>query len=325
MPAEAIWSMYNRDLQSEQIRKLDQVIHGVTVIVQDTAQWPKIDQSTDSLRLTPRLVGLEATLNGFHQGDSTSVLFVRSGRVLKLWGLFKGTLLNPSDTAWNKIVKQVEGDKSLYGKSLSAAEIGMGEALTQAASARQQIVEETQTVQKASDKFEELIATIKEHRGNPEYLLVTAVEELKKLKGKLAGDPTRQEDVQRIKSYLAQANNFIKKRQTYTFTLTSCPEDHHVHIHVKKGGKTGEWLEGQQLFPGDQFTITWQAGDHIVIALDEKHVGQRKESWGKKSTDKVELKKRLAIFDLDGTVAFPLGAAIGVSCEKDLKAMLPRF
>ena len=326
VPTEKIRSIYDKDMLKVELNRLEEAIKRLTAVVQNADLWPTVDHTTNSLRLVPKVEELEATLNEFHQNDSASELFTRSGRVLNLWDLFKSVLLLPSDSAWINVERHVENDRSFHGKSLSAAEIGMGEALTEAASARQQIVEETQTVQKASDKFEELVAKIKGRPGDYEYLLgTTVINELKELKGNLAGDPTRQEDVQRIKSYLAQANNFIKKRQPYTFTLTSCPEDHHVHIHVKKGGKTGEWEEGQQLFPGDQFTITWQAGDHIVIALDEKHVGQHKESWGKKSTDKVELKKRLAIFDLDGTVAFPLGAAIGVSSEKDLKAMLPRF
>ncbi len=325
VPARKIRSIYDKDILGAEIRELDKTIQKVAVTVQDAAGWPKPDLSTDSLRLTPGQKALEAALDGFHQWDSTSVLFARSGRALKLWDLFKNALLNPSDSAWAKIVGQVESDSSFYGREVNSAEQALGKVLKEAAAARQEKVDKKQTVQEAGTELDALIAEINQNQS-PEYLLGTAVRELRKLKAKLSGNPARQQDVERIKTYLSQADRFNKSRQQYGFSLTYCPEGYHIHILVKKGGKTGDWQQGKLYRKGGKgYSITWRAGDHIYIALDKTHQNPADETWGEKSTDLKILDNPYAIFDMNGEIEFASGQKISITFDPDPKRNLPKF
>lgn len=322
VPAERIRSIYDKDMLGEEIRRLDETIRRVTATVRDTAHWPTVDLSTDSLRLTPQQRALEATLEGFHQGDSTSELYTRSGRVLKLWALFKAALHNPSDTlVWDKIPDQVSRDSSFYGKDLNREELGLGRVLTETAAARKEKKERRETVAQAGTRFDQLVEQINSN-PSPEYRLGKAVEKLRELKAVLQNDPARQQDVERIDNYLRRAAYFDENR-LYKFTLINCPPDHHVHIRVTGRGKSAGWPRDQFL-AGYEFSITWRAGDHILIALDEKHVGQNIETWGEKPKELVELKGPFSVFDLDGTISFNTGQ-VTASCKDDLRARLPQL
>ena len=304
--------------------QLDRVITKLSNIVRDENRWPDKLPTSDSLVLDTVHIGLEGSLSSFRQWDDTSAIYARSGRVLTYWELLKESIRNPalSDSAWKKIVDQIDHDNNLYGKDLSREEKALCEALTEAASTRQQKVEVTKTVKRASTNFELLVTKINERRDNPEYLLGRAVNELKKLKRSLSGDPARKGVVDSISSYLLRAARFDENRQ-YKFTLVNCPPGHHVHILVTGRGKSAGWTLGQQLRSGDEFSITWRAGDHILVALDEKHVDQP-ETWGEKSKELVELKSPVSIFDLDGTITFNSGQ-VTASCTEDLKAKLPKL
>jgi len=307
--------------------ELDRVIAKFTDIVRDKSRWPVINPSNDSLILDSIHIKVETGLNGFRQWDDTSTLYDRSGRVLAYWDLFKESILNPaeSDTAWQRIVEQVDHDKSRYDKDLSRDEKALGEALTEATQARQQKEEEKKTVYKAGSKFEQLVAKVKEHQDDPKYLLVTAVKELKTLEARLSGDPAREGTIDSIRTYLTKANCFNKDRRKYSFSLTYCPEGYHVHILVKKDGKTGDWQVGNFYRQGKTYSITWRARDHIHIALDKNHVNTSEETWGKKPTELKILDSHFAIFDMNGEIEFPSGKKISITFSKNPKDDLPGF
>ena len=306
---------------------LDRVIAKFTNIVRDKNRWPVKSPTSDSLTLDSIHINFEAGLNSFRQWDDTSSLFARSGRVLTYWDLFKESIRNPteSDSIWQKVLEQVEHDRNRYDRDLSKEEKALLSALTEAATAQAQTVKETKIVRKAGTEFEELIARIKGRRSDPEYLLVTAVNELKALRRKLAGDPTRGGAVDSIKAFLSRADRFNKSRRQYSFNLTYCPEGHHVHILVKKDGKTGEWQVGNLYRSGKDYSITWRAGDHIHIALDKNHVDPGDETWGRESTVRKVLDNRYAIFDMSGEINFPSGQKISITFKKNPKEDLPTF
>jgi hypothetical protein len=307
--------------------ELDRVIAKLTGIVRDENHWPVKNPSSDSLVLDSAHREVETDLNSFRQWDDTSTLYARSGRALTYWDLFKESIRNPaeSDSAWKKITEQVEHDNNLYGKDLSRDEKALCEALTQVALAQRQIVVETETVQRASTKFEELIANIMAHQDDPEYLLVTAVEKLKKFRRELRGDPTRGGAIDSINTYLSNADRFFKN-QKYSFSLTYCPEGYHVHILVKKGGKTGEWRQGNLFRKGGTgYSVTWRKGDHVLIALEKNHINPADETWGKNPTDLKILDNPLSIFDMNGEIEFASGEKISISFDRDPKQDLPKF
>ncbi len=323
VPANQIRERYSEIELGDAITELRRLIEQVTVVVSDSLLWPRPNPATDSLVLSPVHQEMEAALSGFHRGDETSVLYTQSGRVLTYWELFKNALMSSDTSAWGTIAEQVDHDAKLYSKERSREEIALGEALTAAVTSklRQQI--QTGTVVKAGTELDDLIAQIKAN-PDPTYRLRTAVTKLQDIRALLQGNPAREQDVRRIDAYLTQADYFDQRRE-YRFTLTSCPEDHHIHVLVKKGGKVGDWPIGQQLRMGDEFSITWRSGDHILIALDEKHVTVE-ETWGQDPKDLATLKSRYSIFDMDGTISFPsTGVSIGVSAAEDLLAKLPDF
>jgi hypothetical protein len=319
-PAEEIRSLYGSDILSLERRRLNEIIGYVATAVRDTARWPALDAAGDSLILSPNHKQLEEDVTGFHQGDSTSELYARSGRVLALWNLFKEALKHQADSAaWEKVVEQVDNYGRYYSGDLSKEENELGTALTAAAQAKKEKKQKKEAVVQAGGEFDQLVEQINANQ-DPEYRLGTAVERLRKLRGVLIDNPARQEDVKRIDKYLLQAKYFDENRQ-YKFKLLSCPQDHHVHIRVTGRGKSADWPR-QQLRSGDEFSITWRAGDQISVALDEKMHGGGDETWGEKATETKELKGPFSIFELDGTVSFNSGT-VTASCQEDLKAKLP--
>jgi hypothetical protein len=320
-PAEAIRMIYSSDILGEERRRLNGLIRMVTAAVRDTANWPVYDPSGDSLFLTVEHRRFEDSLHSFQQGDSTSELFSRSSRVLTLWGLFKDALKTPSDSAaWSKIQEQVERYGSYFSDVLSKEEKDLGAALIETVQAKQQKKERRATVAQAGTEFDRLVEEIN-NNPDPEFRLGKAVAKLKKLRAVLKDNPNRQEDVKRIDKYLLRAKYFNENRK-YTFTLLSAPPDH-VHIRVTGRGKAGEWIHNQ-FRPGDTFSITWRAGDHISIALHEKHTSVNKETWGEKYKELKELDGKFSIFQLDGSVSFNAGV-VSASCQENLKAKLPKL
>ncbi len=325
VPAERIRSLYDKDILGEELRKLDKTIKGMAAIVNDKKNWPSVDLSADSVRLTPEQKSLEEALRQYQTMDSSSVLFARSNRAWKLWGLFKEALKRSSKEAWQKVVKQVESDSSFFGTDLSSGEIALGKALKNAA--KGYLIEErqVQVVEQAGGELDALINEINSRR-DPHYLLITAVKKLRKLKAKLASNPARQKDVERIKTYLSRANRFLTDRRKYNFSLTYCPDGYHLHIMVKKNGKTGDWQVGNLYRKGGKvYSITWRAGDHIYLALDKNHVNPSDETWGKNPTELKVLDDKLALFEMNGEITFPSGKKIAISFDKNPNDDLPKF
>jgi hypothetical protein len=241
--------------------------------------------------------------------------------VLALWNLFKEALKNQADSAtWEKVVEQIDNYNRYYSAELSQEEKGLGTALIDAAQGRKEEKERKIDVGKAGGEFDELVEQINAN-PDPEYRLETAVERLKKSRDLLKYNPDRAPDVARIDAYLQQAKYF-EENKTYTFKVQSCPPDHHIHIRVTGRGKTADWIH-DQFRPGNQFSITWRKGDHILVALHEKHVNE-KESWGETYKELQELDKPFSIFQLDGTVNFNAGG-VTASSQDDLTAKLPKL
>ncbi|HOP07510.1 MAG TPA: hypothetical protein PLF13_09485 [candidate division Zixibacteria bacterium] len=324
VPARQIKNYYKNFNIGEAIGKLDGVLARETAIVKDSALWPTVNPANDSLVLNESHTKLEADLGSFHQGDETSILYTRSGRALVYWDLFKQAIVNPSDSApWATLSRQVSHDRGLYAGDMSPKENTLGDALIGASTAREKRKVASQAVAKAAGEFDDLVAKIK-RSDDPEYLLVTAVKELKAIRSKLTSNPARAEDVEKINTYLSQASYFDKSQQ-YKFTLTNCPDGHHLHIMVKKGGEDGSWPMGKQLLKGRSSSITWKSGDQIVIALDANDHGGNGEQWGEVSKAKVELKSKTAIFEMNGNITFPSGEVISISLDDDPKDKLPGF
>jgi hypothetical protein len=319
-PAEGIRSLYGSDILSLEKRRLNEIIGYVAAAVQDTAHWPVPDASGDSLFLTPNHKQLEESLASFHQGDSTSELFTRSDRVLTLWNLFKEALKHPADSAaWAKVVEQVDNYNRYYGSDLSNEEKGLGTALTDAAQGKKENKQHVIIVNNAGVEFDQSVEQI--NASDPENRLGTWVERLKKWRNDLKDNPDRAKDVARIDNYLQQAKYFDENRQ-YRFKLLSCPPDHHIHIRVTGRGKAGDWIH-DQFRPGNEFSITWRKGDHILVALHKRHIDE-KESWGETYEELQELDKPFSIYQLDGTLNFNAGG-VTASCQDDLTAKLPKL
>jgi len=330
VPAGRIREYYKTSDMNVAIVELDKQIGRMAALVADESLWPDPDPAGDSLILNTTTVNLLLQIERFHQGDEQSILFKRSSRAFVLWDLFTACVLNRADsTAWAKTVDKVELDQKLAGDELSRQEKDLGAALLSAAAARDQTQVDRITVVKAGSEFDDLVAEIT-RSSDPEYRLDKAVTRLKDLRAKLAGDPARAEDVARIDKYLNRTSYFDENRG-YTFEVTNCPEDHHIHIRVKGRGKSGDWLmKGKQLKPGREYSITWRAGDHIDIALDHKNHESNNgvEGWGEGAKAVASLKGKFAIFKMSGNIRFPntdLEISISFADKDDPNNRLPDF
>ncbi|HWR83013.1 MAG TPA: GTPase domain-containing protein [Candidatus Deferrimicrobium sp.] len=323
VPAGQIRAIYSRAHTNVATDELNRLIDQMTTVVRERSLWPAFNPANDSLILSETHRQIETDLKSYRTGDETSPVYARADRVLTLWELFKTAILTPADTTpWGKVAEQINYDTKLHAKEQSKEEIALTGALTDAVLGRMQQKAKAETAQKAGSELDDLMSQI---NANPDrkYRVGDAVDKLKSIKAALQDNPARQQDIQRIDEYLSQAEYF-NKPQTYHFVLTSCPPDHHIHIMVRKGGKGGVWPKGEQLLMGDKFTLEWKSGDHVLIGIDEKHVN-KPESWGESPKDLKELKDRLSLFDMDGTLTFPGGQSIGIGCEDDLDSKLPKF
>ncbi|MEW5995467.1 MAG: hypothetical protein AB1744_13875, partial [Candidatus Zixiibacteriota bacterium] len=165
IPAGRIKERYNRINLGDAIGDLNRLVGRVTAIVQAPTLWPKVNPANDSLMLDDMHRELEAGLNSFHQGDETSILFTRSGRVLTYWELFKSALVAKDPPSWEKVVEQVDHDSKLYSQERSKEEIALGDAFVNAVAAQLQREKKTETAQQAGTELEQLIAQIK---ANPD-------------------------------------------------------------------------------------------------------------------------------------------------------------
>ena len=327
VPARQLYQYYTSFNEGEAIAALEQTITQMAGVVADPDAWPVYREVNDSLILDDLHMLTESDLEGYHKGDEHSPLYKRSGRALEYWTMFKQTI-SAGDTAtvvWQELKKQIEKDKTIFGKDLSKSEIALGGALIAAAEGREQKGEERAQVVEAASEFDQLKSEI-ESRTSAKYLLETAVTKLERLRGKLAGDPNRADEVSQIDRYL-NAVKYFDEYRSFRYEITNLPADHHLHIKVMKSGTSGDW-KTDQFRTGKEYKITWRKGDHIYVALDDKnHAGQGgNETWGAspKSLEKLD-SWDYVIFDMDGDITFTTGETITIDVKEDLKSKLPRF
>lgn len=325
VPARRIAEYYRKFNINEARQELEGAIKRLAAIIGEPTQWPTYNPSGDTLILSEVLNDCLSTVGRYRSGDEKSELYGRSDRVMECWGLFAEAIKDSSNAdAWSKIVVQVESHNSVFAPDLSTSEKALGKALTEVVSSRQQEKDVQETVRTAVDKFATMEKDILNNR-DPEYRFVTAVRELRKLKKTLAQNPDKAGQVKKIDGYLHDAEYFNENRM-FEFTLTFCPEGHHLHVLVKKKGQDRDWPR-DQVHPNQGSRITWRKGDHIVLALDANNHDHNdgKELWGESPKARKELKSDYSIYGMDGDIKFPTGETITISFEQNLRKKLPTF
>ncbi|UCG61909.1 MAG: hypothetical protein JSV52_01060 [Candidatus Zixiibacteriota bacterium] len=321
-PSGKIRQFYRDFDISEAVKKLDKLIGRLDIIVADSTLWPKLNPATDSLQVTPELEKLVADIQEYHTGDDeTSVLFMRSDRVLNYWDLFTQYIAGRFDTAMaSKILEQVDFNSRTHGTELSAPEEKLGTTFAAKLKVRAAIQEKKEIAQKASVELDDLISEINGN-NDPEYRLVRAVERLQRLRSDLNPD-TDAEGISAINRYLRDADRW-NTRKTFTYRVESVPDNGHIHIEVVPNGGDPTWSWETQIFAGDEYTFEWKLGDDIHIAFDElKHPC----SWGKNPSDNKVLRAKTALFELEGDIKFEnLGKQISISFRPELRESLPRL
>ncbi len=315
-PSGKIRQFYREFDVSEAVKKLEQVINRFNVVVSDSALWPEPNPSTDSLQLSPELEALIADISQYHSGDETSVLFTRSGRVLRYWELLSAYIIGQSDTAVSRTVtEQVDFDTKTFGNELSDAEKVLGATLVEKLKVQTKIKEKKEVAQIAAVELDDLVAEINGN-SDPAYRLNKAVERLRKIRS----DLTDAQAIAAVDRYIREARKWAKK-QKFTYKIETVPQGAHLHIEVSKRGDDPTWSVQNQIFEGDEYTIEWQLGDDIHIAIDElKHDC----NWGNNPSDKKVLKGTYSLFEMEGDVTFDnIGKQISVSFKKELSSLLP--
>ncbi|MDH4156582.1 MAG: hypothetical protein OEW00_04835, partial [candidate division Zixibacteria bacterium] len=315
-PSGKVRQFYREFDVSEAVKKLDQVINRFNTVVSDSTLWPTLNPSTDSLQLSPELEALIADLNQYHTGDETSVLFTRSGRVLRYWDLLSAYIIGHSDTAVSRTVtEQVDFDTKTIGNELSDAEKALGATLVEKLKVRTKAIEKKEVAQKAAVELDDLVAEVNGN-SDPAYRLDAAVERLRKIRSEL----TDAQAVAAVDRYLTEARKWAKK-QKFTYKIETVPQGSHLHIEVSKRGDDPTWSVQNQIFEGDEYTLEWQLGDDIHIAIDElKHDC----NWGNNPSDKKVLKGTYSLFEMEGNVTFDnIGKQISISFKQELSSRLP--
>jgi hypothetical protein len=321
-PSGKIRQFYRDFDISEAVKALDRLIVKLDVVVADSSLWPKLNPSTDSLQLSAETEKLVGDITEYHTGDDeTSVLFMRSDRVLSYWGLFSQYIAGRNDTAFAaRILEQVDFNTKTYGTELSAAEEKLGGTFAAKLKVQAAIQEKKEIAQKASVELDDLIAEI---NGNDdaEYRLVRAVDRLRRLKSEL-NPATDAEGIRAIDRYLRDADKW-KRTQTFTYKIQTVPDNGHVHVEVTPNGGDPAWGWETQIFEGDEYTLEWKMNDDVHIVFDElKHPC----NWGKNPSDRKVLKGKTSLFEMNGDVRFEnLGKQISVSFKPDLTERLPKL
>lgn len=316
-PAQRIREGYMGYNEREAIKYLNEHIARFATIVKDITLWPRLNPSDSTVILTSEHERLVATLDNYHKGDETSILFTRSGRALAYWDMFTRAVASPSDTTiWKTIQEQVRTDKSLYSQTLSREEILLGDALSE----RKIKKVKKEVAKKAAVELDDLIDQI---NGNdsPSYRLGDAVAELKKIRKSL--DPgVDKKSIQMIDKYLSQAKKWDKKK-TFNYKVESIPSDGHLHIEVAEKGKDPGWQEESQILAGFEYKLKWKVSDIIHIAIDTL---MQAETWGRESSDKTILRGKYSLFDMDGTVSFDnIGKKVNIRFIPPLVDQLPKL
>ncbi|MCK5125863.1 MAG: GTPase domain-containing protein [candidate division Zixibacteria bacterium] len=311
-PAQRIREGYLKFNQKEAVKLLNAQVARFASIVKDTTLWPKLNPSDQTLILNDDLNNLLAAFEGYHKGDEGSILYKRSGRALVYWDLFSKGVISPNDTAvWQIIQQQVQTDQGLYRSEQSKEELALASALSERKIKKTRRAVATQ----AAFELDDLIDKINGNES-PSYRLDKAVAELRAIKGQLSNS----RDVKKVNQYISRAKKWWQPR-TFTFKAVSIPSDGHLHIEVTSKGKDPTWSEQTQILAGFDYKITWKIGDVIHIALDTLGAP---ELWGKDASDKVMLRKKYSIFDMDGEIGFDnIGKKVTISFNPGLMDQIP--
>ncbi|MEE9443256.1 MAG: GTPase domain-containing protein [candidate division Zixibacteria bacterium] len=316
-PSQRIREAYRRFNQQEAIQLLNGHISRMAAVVADTNLWPRLNPSDQSLILAPEHNSLLESLQSYHQGDESSILYKRSGRALVYWDLFAQGVTNPNDTAvWQTIQQQVQTDRGLYGQELSKEEMALGDVLSERKIKKVQKV----AAKKAAVELGDLIDKV---NGNdsPSYRLDRAVAELRTIKSQLDSEADKA-NLKMINNYISDAKKWWNPR-TYTYKVESIPGDGHLHVEVTSRGKDPAWAEQTQVLSGFEYKLTWKKGDVIHIALDTLGAA---EMWGRDASDKKILKSDFSIFDMDGEISFDnIGKKIIITFNPGLKGRMPEL
>ena len=320
-PAGRLRAKYGEFNLSEEIKKLDQVIGRFSAIVQDSALWPRLNPSDTTVIDNDEHKKLVADFERFHTGDSTGILFKRSGRMLGYWSLFHDFIRNREDSSYyNAIAEQVDFDARTLAAEQTSPEKALGTSLKENLRVRAERQVQRQVARRAATEIGDVIARI---NGNddPEYRLGDAVTELRKLSNQL--DPAVDgESIAMIRRYLQTAERFQKKHK-YTYKVNAIPAHGHLHVEVTPNGKDPSWSEQSQIIEGFNYSLQWEAGDDIHLSLDTLNAP---ENWGKSASDKKILKSRFALFEMDGEVTFDnLGQTVSITFVPSLQEQLPEL
>ncbi len=316
-PARRIADSYREDNYRKALEDLKRNIGMLAKIIADTSTWPRIKPTEpDKVIPTPEQEQLIAAFQSSHNSsDSSSTLFIMSGRALDYWNLFLLGVKQPKDSAtWENIQKQVKQDSGFYWKEMTPEERQLGKALT----AIKVKSEKKRVVEQATVQLDDLMATINAN-SDPKYRLETAVDTLRKIRGLVD-----KKSANKINAYINQANEW-KNSRLYHYTLEMLPKGWHVHVAVAPPGQDPKWKTEGIYGTGSDEKITWKPGDVIYIALDSTHVGGG-ETWGAQPRDKKILGGDFSIFQMKGETRF-VGAqqSIVIRFKPELEDQLPEL
>jgi hypothetical protein len=297
------------------LKELNNYVERFASIVSNQQLWPQVKPSDSSIIPNEEHEKLLTIFDKYHTSDSTSPLFIKSGRGLDYWRLFLEGVKKPKDeSVWETIQDQVVQDSTIYWDELSKEERLLGKALLAVKVKKEQKkVTETATMQ-----LDDMVAAV---NGNPDptYRLKTAVDELRKIRDKVDS-----KSVSRINRYINKTKVW-KTSQEYKYSLESMQPGWHLHIAVAEKGKDPEWKKEMIVpLPGREETLTWKAGDVVYIAIDSSH--QDGESWGQSPRAKEILRDEFSIFKMEGEVTFKdIGKTVNIKFIPGLKDRLPEL
>ena len=312
--AGQIASYYLADRQREDLQDLDYSIGRVAMIVGNKAMWPQVKPTDSTIIPNPEYDRLVEVLRGYHVGDSTSPVFIKSGRALEYWDIFINGVKKANDqTVWENIQKQVKIDSELNWSNLSKEE----RALLRAFPAVKVEKERAQAAEQVAVELGDLIDAINDNES-PEYRLGEAVDTLEKIQNLVSGEVAG-----KVKAYLNKAREWERSRE-YAYVIDNIPAESHLHIAVAGKGKEPSWKVGDQIvqYPGRQEKIAWKPGDIIYIALDSS---KDEESWGEQSKSKRILRSDYSLFEMDGDIMFDGNTRVSIRFVPPLKDQLPKL
>jgi hypothetical protein len=298
-PAGRIRVKYSEFDLSEEIKRLDQVIGRFTSIVQDSSLWPKLNPSDTILIENEEHRKLALDLDQYHHGDSTTLLYKRSDRMIRYWNMFRNFIRHPGESDfYNTITEQVQFDTRTLANELSTPETALGQALTSNLRVRAARQVQKQVAQQAATEVSEIFERI-DSNPDPIYRFGDAVTELRRLQRQL--DPQMDaEALASVQRYLTAVEKYDQKRK-YTYKVEAVPGQGHLHMEVTGDGKDPTWSEQSQIIEGFSYSLQWKAGDDIHLALDTLGAA---EYWGKTASDKKILKEQYALLEMEGEVSF---------------------